>query len=75
MGFLEMFAALYKTSTNPTGVLDGTLPVARFFAGLVLPLIEAEAKRDSFAVARIVKSLDHAVAAQRLQCPGVGWLG
>ena len=55
MHFLEMFAPLYQVEDYRTGLLNGSLPVTRFFTGQVLSLIRAQNNGDKFAVAKIVR--------------------
>lgn len=55
MGFLEIFVPLYEVESWRTSLLDGTIPIVRFFSELVLPLVKAAQSNDRFAVARIAK--------------------
>lgn len=55
MGFLEMFSALHEVENFRTGLLDGSLPLVRFFSEQVLPLVTAQSSNDRFAVARIAR--------------------
>lgn len=55
MGFLDFFRPLYEQDKLKTSLLDGTLASANFFTQIVLPLVEANAVGDKFAIARIVK--------------------
>src|SRR5690606_21687191 len=51
MVFLELSVPLYEVDSWTTGLLDGSLPVIRFFAEEVLPLVKAKPRNDAFAVA------------------------
>ena len=42
MGFMEIFVPLYEVDSWTTSLLDGSLPVVRFFSEQVLPLIKAK---------------------------------
>ena len=42
MNFFEMFEPLYQINDYRTGLLDGTLPVVRFFSSQVLPLVSSK---------------------------------
>ncbi|KJS33129.1 MAG: hypothetical protein VR64_03830 [Desulfatitalea sp. BRH_c12] len=55
LGFLDMWDALRDVKRLQTGLRDGSLPALRFFSNLILPLIIASEKKDSFAVASIVR--------------------
>lgn len=55
LGFAAMFEPLYKVDRLRTGLLDGSLPAARFFSKEVLPVIEAMNKGDRFAASAVVK--------------------
>jgi DNA helicase-2/ATP-dependent DNA helicase PcrA len=67
MGFLEMFVPLYEVETFRTGLLDGTLPVVRFFAEEVLPLVQAQERDDRFTVARIARQSSPLLSADALR--------
>ncbi len=67
MGFLEMFVPLYEVDSFRTGLLDGTLPAARFFAEEVLPLVRAQQQADRFAVARIARRLSPLLSGEALR--------
>lgn len=67
LGFLEAFSALYDYESWRTSFLDGTLPVFRFFAEQVLPLVKAKAAKDRFAVARILKANSPLLSASTLK--------
>ncbi|MBS1702269.1 MAG: ATP-dependent helicase [Armatimonadetes bacterium] len=56
MSFQDFFKPLYQASLLKTGLLDGTLPGARFFSKDVLPLVKALRKNDRFAVATHVRT-------------------
>jgi DNA helicase II / ATP-dependent DNA helicase PcrA len=57
MNFLELFAALQAVDHFRTGLLDGTLPITRFFTHTVLPVVSARQRGDEFAVARHLKGV------------------
>jgi len=67
LGFENLFAPLYEIDSWRTGLLDGTLPAARFFTQSILPLVEAQSKGDKFAIARIVRSNSPLISAQALK--------
>jgi DNA helicase-2/ATP-dependent DNA helicase PcrA len=55
MQFLELFAPLAAVDRLKTGLLDGTLPIVRFFIHIILPLVKAKQCGDEFAVAKNVR--------------------
>ena len=55
LGFLEMWHALKDVNRLQIGLRDGSLPGLRFFSHIILPLVTANEKKDSFAVASIVR--------------------
>jgi DNA helicase-2/ATP-dependent DNA helicase PcrA len=57
MGFFEMFGPLSTVSEFRTGLIDGSLPLIRFFYEQVLPLVVACRKDDQFTSAAIVRKL------------------
>lgn len=67
MGFLEMFAALHEVENFRTGLLDGSLPLVRFFSEQILPLVNAQRRNDRFAVARIVRTSSPLLSSDRLR--------
>ena len=67
MGFFPMFEPLYKRERLKTGLLDGTLPSLRFFAGDVLPLVLASRRGDAFAVARSVRQNSPLLSSKKLK--------
>ena len=64
LGFLEMFESLYEVDEFKTGLRDGTLPAAKFFADLVLPLVNAQLENNRFATGRIVRTHSPLLAAE-----------
>jgi len=56
MGFLDIFSALYAMDSWRTSLLEGTLPIARFFFDQVLQLVKAKSSNDRFAVARLART-------------------
>lgn len=67
MGFLELFVPLYDVESWRTSLLDGSLPVVRFFSDEVLPLAKAKLGGDRFAVARIVRTLSPLLSPETLR--------
>lgn len=67
MEFLEMFRPLYGVSDYQTGLLDGSLPVVRFFAQQVLPLIKAEEHGDKFTVAGIMRRMSPLLSVEAIK--------
>lgn len=55
LGFEELFDPLYQVDGFRTSLMEGTLPAIRFFADLVLPLVDAKRQGDEFGVAAIVR--------------------
>jgi hypothetical protein len=72
LGFSEFFDPLYKVTgaSFRTGLLNGSLPGAKFFCELVPDLIEAIRSEDEFAIARIVQDRSPLLTDQRLQSAG-----
>ncbi|MBI1425583.1 MAG: AAA family ATPase [Gammaproteobacteria bacterium] len=56
MGFLPMFEILSKSDRLRIGMVDGSLPVLRWFSNVILPLVRAEQSGDKFRSAAIVRS-------------------
>ncbi|WP_299976281.1 UvrD-helicase domain-containing protein [Desulfobacula sp.] len=54
-GFIDFFEPLYKSTSDSTGLLDGSMTGIPFFIREVLPLIKAKQLGDEFAVAQIMK--------------------
>lgn len=67
MGFLEMFVALHEVESFRTGLLDGSLPLVRFFTEQILPLVDAQRRSDRFAVARIVRLSSPLLSGDKLR--------
>ncbi|MGB9154119.1 MAG: UvrD-helicase domain-containing protein, partial [Alphaproteobacteria bacterium] len=65
MGFLDMFIPLHDIDDFKTGLLDGTLPITRFFAGYILPLLQR--RHDQFAIAKIVRGASPLLADDKLR--------
>jgi DNA helicase-2/ATP-dependent DNA helicase PcrA len=55
MNFLGIFEPLYKVDKLKTGLLDGTHSGLNLFTKIILPLVDANRKNDSFSIARITK--------------------
>ncbi len=55
-GFIDFFEPLYRSNSNPTGILDGSMPEISFLVKQLLPLIKASRRNDQFEVAHIMKS-------------------
>jgi DNA helicase-2/ATP-dependent DNA helicase PcrA len=67
MEFSELFVPLHEIEDFRTGLLDGSLPAARFLTNDVLPLVRAEQRGDKFAVARLMRSLCPILSAAKLK--------
>lgn len=67
MGFLELFVPLYEVENWRTSLLDGSLPVVRFFSEEVLPLVRGKLSGDRFVVARIVRNLSPLLSPEALR--------
>lgn len=67
MGFLEIFTPLYDYGGWSTSLLDGSLPIVKFFSHEVLPLVRAKQAGDRFAIARIVKAQSPLMTPQALK--------
>ncbi|MEA0969337.1 UvrD-helicase domain-containing protein [Xanthomonas campestris pv. campestris] len=65
LGCLEVFVALYEIDS--TSLLNGTQPLATFFTGQVLPLVNAHQRKDRFAVMRLLKSFSPLLTAEKLK--------
>jgi DNA helicase-2/ATP-dependent DNA helicase PcrA len=70
MGFLEMFDPLDKIGDFATGLRDGTLPMVRFFAESVLPLVDARLKGNEFAAMAVVRKASPLLQMTALQAAG-----
>ena len=70
MKFLELFAPLAAVDRLKTGLLDGTLPLVRFFTHTVLPLVKAKQRGDEFAVARTVREFSPMLSKLALKSAG-----
>jgi len=70
LGFAEMFEPLYKSGRLKTGLLDGSLPGIHLFSRQVMPVVEARASGDEFAVARIVRQYSPLLKKQALLAAG-----
>lgn len=55
LGFEQVLAPLYGVDRWKTGLLDGSLPITRFFTQIILPLVGAIHEENEFAVARVVR--------------------
>ncbi|MBF2754396.1 MAG: ATP-dependent helicase [Gammaproteobacteria bacterium AqS3] len=53
--FEAVFKPLYKIDGWRTGLLDGSLPLLRFFTQLAFPLVQAQQKNDRFTVFRLIR--------------------
>lgn len=54
-GFIDFFEPLYKSGSDSTGLLDGSMSGIPFLIKQLLPLIEERKSGNEFAVAQIVK--------------------
>ncbi len=54
-GFVDFFEPLYKSISDSTGLLDGTMHGIPFLTHQLLPLVKARQCGDKFGVAQIVK--------------------
>ena len=70
--FFELFEPLYKIEDFKTGLLDGTLPIVRFFSDLVLPLVRAQHKGNDFAAAAVVRKGSPLLSKKALESVGAG---
>lgn len=70
MGFLEMFVPLYEVESWRTSLLDGSLPIVRFFSEEVLSLVQAKQREDRFAIARIARDHSPLLTADVLRAGG-----
>ncbi len=66
-GFLDFFEPLYKSSTDSTGLLDGSMKGVSFLRSRLLPLIEAKKQSDEFTVTDIVKKYSSLLDKKTLQ--------
>ena len=55
-GFFDFFEPLYKSSSDSTGLLDGSMHGISFLIKQLLPLIKAKKDNDEYVVANIIKS-------------------
>jgi DNA helicase-2/ATP-dependent DNA helicase PcrA len=67
LGFLEAFSPLYDVEGWRTSLLEGTLPVSRFFSDQVLSLVNAKRNNDHFSVARIAKAYSPRLTQEALR--------
>ncbi len=67
MQFLDLFTSLYQVEEFRTGLLNGSLPLIRFFAGQILPLIKAHESADQFAIAKIARDLSPLLSVPTLK--------
>lgn len=67
LGFENLLNPLLAIDAWRTGLFDGTLPATRFFTQNVLPLVEAELRKDKFTVARIVRSQSPLITPETLK--------
>jgi len=67
VGFLELFVPLYEVESWRTNLLDGSLPIVRFFSDEVLPLVKARLSGDRFAVARLARNLSPLLSSEALR--------
>ena len=55
LGFAELFSELYAVDSFKNGILDGSLPIIRFFTQQVLPIVIANRDNNKFKVAKVVR--------------------
>ncbi|MBM2715693.1 ATP-dependent helicase [Mesorhizobium caraganae] len=67
MGFERMFEALASVEEFRTSFLDGTFGPARLFTHCVLPLVNAQKKRDKFAATRVLRELSPLLSKDSLK--------
>lgn len=67
LGFDRILEPLSKIDRWKTGLMDGSLPITRFFTKNILPLVEAQQANDKFAVARIVRNNSPLITPQALK--------
>lgn len=67
MGFEKVLEPLHRIDRFRTGLLDGSLPVVRFFTQNVLPLANAVIRKDDFMVARVVRMRSPLLDVQALK--------
>lgn len=67
LGFENIFNSLYQIENWRTGLLDGHLPIIRFYAESVLPLIECQKTNDRFSVAKIMREKSPLITPQTLK--------
>lgn len=67
LGFDRIFEPLSEIDTWRTSLLDGSLPITRFFTKNILPLVEAQQADDKFTVARIVRNNSPLLTPQALR--------
>ena len=70
MSFQNVFDPLYEIGEFRTGLLDGSLPILRFFSERVLPLVEASRNADKFRVAKVVRERSPLISAPVLKTSG-----
>jgi DNA helicase II / ATP-dependent DNA helicase PcrA len=75
LDFLSLWDALSSVNRLQTGLRDGTLPGLRFFSHLILPLIKAHQKGNSFAAATIVRKHSPLLDKNTLESSGADQRG
>ena len=74
MNFFEMFEPLYQINDYRTGLLDGTLPVVRFFSSQVLPLVSSKRAGNEFAAMAVVRKGSPLLSKSAPESAGAGQL-
>ncbi len=66
LGFAQMWQALYSQDHLKRGLIDGDLPGIRLFSERVLPVVQASAAGDRFAIAEVLKRHSPLLNCERL---------
>lgn len=70
MGFIDMYAPLYKNEQLKTGLLEGSLGGIKLFTDKVLPLVKARREENKFRVAEIVRKYSPLISKASLRHKG-----
>ena len=66
LGFAQMWQPLYAHDHLKRGLIDGDLPGIRLFSERVLPIVDALAAGDRFAIAQVLKQHSPLLERERL---------